>query len=219
MSILLVEDDAALAAGLRQALRAEGFAVNHVATGADALHVVATELPEIVILDLGLPDIDGINVLKKIRQTNKELPVLVLTARQTSYDKVAGLDSGADDYLAKPFDMAELLARLRAISRRISTTGANIIQAGDIILDTASMQVLVNDQQIELPRREYMLLKVLMEGAGKVQTRDSLEQKLYSWGEEVASNALEVHIHHLRKKLGSDLIKTVRGVGYTVPKS
>ena len=114
MSILLVEDDAALAAGLRQALRAEGFAVNHVATGADALHVIATELPEIVILDLGLPDIDGINVLKKIRQTDKELPVPVLTARHSSSDKVAGLDSGADDYLAKPFDMPELLARLRA---------------------------------------------------------------------------------------------------------
>ena len=218
MSILLVEDDAALAAGLRQALRAEGFAVNHVATGADALHVIATELPEIVILDLGLPDIDGINVLKKIRQTDKELPVLVLTARHSSSDKVAGLDSGADDYLAKPFDMPELLARLRAIGRRISTTGSNIIQAGDVSLDTNSMQVLVGGQPIELPRREYMLLKVLLEGAGKVQTRDSLEQKLYSWGEEVASNALEVHIHHLRKKLGADLIKTVRGVGYTVRK-
>jgi DNA-binding response OmpR family regulator len=219
MSILLVEDDAALAAGLRQALRAEGFAVNHVATGGDALHVIATEVPEIVILDLGLPDMDGLSVLKRLRAANADLPVLLLTARNTSGDKVAGLDSGADDYLAKPFDMPELLARLRAISRRISATGTNLIEVGDVSLDTASMKVRVNGQEVDLPRREYMLLKVLLEGAGKIQTRDSLEQKLYSWGEEVASNALEVHIHHLRKKLGADLIKTVRGVGYTVRKS
>jgi DNA-binding response OmpR family regulator len=218
MSILLVEDDAALAAGLRQALRAEGFAVNHVATGADALHVIATELPEIVILDLGLPDMDGLNVLKRLRATHIDLPVLLLTARTTSGDKVAGLDSGADDYLAKPFDMPELLARLRAISRRVNMTGANLIEVGNVSLDIASMKVSVSGEVIDLPRREYMLLKVLLEGAGKIQTRDSLEQKLYSWGEEVASNALEVHIHHLRKKLGADLIKTVRGVGYTVGK-
>lgn len=219
MSILLVEDDAALAAGLRQALRAEGFAVNHVATGSAALHVIATEVPEIVILDLGLPDMDGLTVLKRLRTLNADLPVLLLTARNTSVDKVAGLDSGADDYLAKPFDMPELLARLRAISRRLSMTGANLIEVGDVSLDTSSMMVSVSGQAIDLPRREYMLLKVLLEGAGKIQTRDSLEQKLYSWGEEVASNALEVHIHHLRKKLGADLIKTVRGVGYTVPRS
>ncbi len=219
MSILLVEDDAALAAGLRQALRAEGFAVNHVATGGDALHVIATEVPEIVILDLGLPDMDGLSVLKRLRAANADLPVLLLTARNTSGDKVAGLDSGADDYLAKPFDMPELLARLRAISRRISATGTNLIEVGGVSLDTASMKVRVNDQEVDLPRREYMLLKVLLEGAGKIQTRDTLEQKLYSWGEEVASNALEVHIHHLRKKLGADLIQTVRGVGYTVRKS
>lgn len=218
MSILLVEDDAALAAGLRQALRAEGFAVNHVATGTEALHVIATEKPEIVILDLGLPDMDGLSVLKRLRVANPDLPVLLLTARSTSGDKVAGLDSGADDYLAKPFDMPELLARLRAIIRRASATGANLIEVGDVSLDIGSMKVLVGGQEVDLPRREYMLLKVLLEGAGKIQTRDSLEQKLYSWGEEVASNALEVHIHHLRKKLGADLIRTVRGVGYTVPK-
>jgi len=219
MSILLVEDDAALAAGLRHALRAEGFAVNHVASGSDALHVIATELPEIVILDLGLPDMDGLNVLKRIRASHAELPVLLLTARNTSGDKVAGLDSGADDYLAKPFDMPELLARLRAISRRISTSSSNLIEIGGVSLDTASMKVRVDGRDVDLPRREYMLLKVLLEGAGKIQTRDSLEQKLYNWGEEVASNALEVHIHHLRRKLGADLIKTVRGVGYTVRKT
>jgi DNA-binding response OmpR family regulator len=216
MSILLVEDDAALAAGLLEALRNEGLAINHVANGADALHVIAAETPDTVILDLGLPDMDGLSVLKKLRAQQPDLPVLLLTARDSLSDKVAGLDCGADDYLAKPFDMQELLARLRALNRRISTAGAHIILIGDVSLDATTQQVTVAGEPTELPRREYMLLKVLMENAGRVQTRDSLENKLYSWGEEVSSNALEVHVHHLRKKLGSGFIKTVRGVGYTV---
>jgi DNA-binding response OmpR family regulator len=216
MSILLVEDDAALAAGLLEALRKEGLAINHVCNGTDALHVIATEPPDIVILDLGLPDMDGLTVLNKLRARQADLPVLLLTARDSLSDKVTGLDSGADDYLAKPFDMAELLARLRALSRRVSTASANVIDIGHVSLDSASQQVTVDSKATELPRREYMLLKVLMENAGRVQTRDSLENKLYSWGEEVASNALEVHVHHLRKKLGSGFITTVRGVGYKV---
>jgi DNA-binding response OmpR family regulator len=216
MSILLVEDDQALAAGLKQALRIEGFAINHVATGADALHVIATEPPEIIILDLGLPDMDGLDVLRRLRKQDSAMPVLLLTARDKLDDKVAGLDGGADDYLAKPFEMDELLARLRVLSRRISTSNSNEMVIGDVSLDIASQQVIVSGELVELPRREYMLLKVLMENAGKVQTRDSLENNLYSWGEEVASNALEVHIHHLRKKLGTGFITTVRGVGYTV---
>lgn len=219
MSILLVEDDAALAAGLLEALRKEGLAINHVANGADALHVIAAETPDTVILDLGLPDMDGLSVLKKLRAQQPDLPVLLLTARDSLSDKVAGLDCGADDYLAKPFDMQELLARLRALNRRISTAGAHIILIGDVSLDATTQQVTVAGEPTELPRREYMLLKVLMENAGRVQTRDSLENKLYSWGEEVASNTLEVHVHHLRKKLGSGFIKTVRGVGYTVKES
>jgi DNA-binding response OmpR family regulator len=219
MSILLVEDDAALAAGLLEALRKEGLAINHVANGADALHVIAAETPDTVILDLGLPDMDGLSVLKKLRAQQPDLPVLLLTARDSLSDKVAGLDCGADDYLAKPFDMQELLARLRALNRRISTAGAHIILIGDVSLDATTQQVTVAGEPTELPRREYMLLKVLMENAGRVQTRDSLENKLYSWGEEVSSNALEVHVHHLRKKLGSGFIKTVRGVGYTVKES
>jgi DNA-binding response OmpR family regulator len=154
--------------------------------------------------------------LRQLRREHRELPVLVLTARDSLGDKVAGLDSGADDYLAKPFEMAELLARLRVLGRRIGTSSSNVISIGTVSLDTSNQAVTVNGVPTELPRREYMLLKVLMENAGRVQTRDSLENKLYSWGEEVASNALEVHIHHLRKKLGTEFIATVRGVGYTV---
>ena len=216
MSILLVEDDAALAAGLCEALRKEGLAVNRVGTGGEALHVIAAEPPDIVVLDLGLPDMDGLNVLRQLRRNYSELPVLLLTARDSVGDKVAGLDSGADDYLAKPFDMPELLARLRALNRRVTTASAHVVAIGPVKLDVSSQAVFVDEQPVDLPRREYMLLKVLMENAGRVQTRDSLEHKLYSWGEEVASNALEVHIHHLRKKLGAEFIATVRGVGYTV---
>jgi DNA-binding response OmpR family regulator len=197
-------------------LRKEVLAIKHEATGGDALHVIAAETPDIVILDLGLPDIDGLSVLRELRKEHGELPVLLLTARNTLGDKVAGLDSGADDYLAKPFDMAELLARLRALGRRVSTATTNVITLANVSLDAASQAVTVNGEAADLSRREYMLLKLLMENVGRVQTRDSLENKLYSWGEEVASNALEVHIHHLRKKIGAEFISTVRGVGYTV---
>ncbi len=216
MSILLVEDDADLAAGLLQALRKEGLTINHVATGRDALHVVKTEPPSLIVLDLGLPDMDGLQVLQGVRREHADLPVLLLTARDTLDDKISGLDSGADDYLAKPFEMPELLARLRALGRRVNTAKTNLIEIGNVCFDTAAQTVTVSDEVIEMPRRELMLLRVLMENSGRVQTRDSLENKLYSWGEEVASNALEVHVHHLRKKLGADFIATVRGVGYTV---
>ncbi|MEE4186452.1 MAG: response regulator transcription factor [Gammaproteobacteria bacterium] len=220
MSLLLVEDDAELAAALVSALRSEGLSVNHVGRGRDALHVAATEPPEIIILDLGLPDMDGLEVLRDIRQAHADagIQILILTARSRPDEKVAGLDSGADDYLAKPFDMPELLARLRALSRRRGGGGSNLLAIGDVELDTASQQVTLRGEPVALARREYMLLKVLLENCGKVQTRDSLERRLYSWGEEVASNALEVHIHHLRKKLDSTLIETVRGVGYTIRK-
>jgi len=216
MSILLVEDDADLAAGLLEALRKEGFAINHVSNGNDARHVINTEPPDIVILDLGLPDMDGLTVLQRIRPAHPDLPVLLLTARNTTDDKVAGLDSGADDYLAKPFAIAELLARLRALGRRVNSASNKIIAVRNVSLNTAAKQVDVNGSPVDFPRREYMLLRVLMENAGRIQTRDSLENQMYSWGEEVASNALEVHIHQLRKKLGADFIETVRGVGYTV---
>ncbi len=216
MQILLVEDDRPLAAGLKQALAKVGYAVNHVEKGEMALTAIRAERPDLVILDIGLPDIDGIAVLKKLRADDAELPVLLLTARDSVDDKVAGLDSGADDYLAKPFEMTELLARLRVLERRLSSVKSSEISIGDVVLDTAKQSVTLAGEELDLSRREYMLLKSLLENAGRVQTRAVLEQRLYSWGEEVTSNALEVHIHHLRKKLGNDLIKTIRGVGYKV---
>ncbi|NOR41447.1 MAG: response regulator [Gammaproteobacteria bacterium] len=219
MQILLVEDDLSLAEGLQKGLGREGFAVNHVSSGADAIHAVDTNTPDIMTLDLGLPDLDGLDVLRQVRKKYPDLPVRLLTARDALEDKVAGLDMGADDYLVKPFAMQELLARLRVLERRISTVTSSEIKIGDICLDTVTHGVVINGTSVELSRREYMLLKALMENAGRIQTRENLESRLYGWGEEVASNAIEVHIHHLRKKLVPDFIKTVRGVGYTVKKA
>ncbi len=219
MLILLVEDDLALSKALQQALQKQGYSVNAVERGKAALHVVQTDAPDIVILDLGLPDMDGLAVLKGIREARIDLPVLLLTARSSLEDKIAGLDSGADDYLPKPFEMTELFARLRVLERRLSTSKSADIRVGDVALDINRGEVTLRGEPVELSRREYMLLKSLMESAGRVQTRNTLETRLYSWGEEVASNALEVHIHHLRKKLGAQFITTVRGVGYKVPQA
>ncbi len=219
MRLLLVEDDQSLASSLVKALGFENFIVDHVANGKDALHVAASGDINIVILDLGLPDIDGFEVLKRLRSENKHLPVLVLTARDRLDDRVHGLDLGADDYLAKPFDMPELLARLRVIERRLGTANSNNIIVKDVALNTANHSLSYQSNDIEVSRKEFMVLKALMENAGKIQTREQLESKLYAWGEEVASNAVEVHIHHLRKKLPPQFIKTIRGVGYIVNKS
>ena len=216
MQILLVEDDLLLADGVRTGLRREGFTVNHVATGKDALHTFRVDKPEIVILDLGLPDMDGLDVLKQLRAGHKGPSVLILTARDTTGDKVSGLDLGADDYLVKPFEMPELLARLRALERRTTAAQTSRIAIGPVVLDTLTHVVSVEGEELELPRREFMLLKALMENPGRILSRESLEKKLYGWGEELASNSIEVHIHHLRKKIQTEFIKTVRGVGYTV---
>jgi len=216
MRILLVEDDLSLADGLRTAFRREGFTVNHVATGHEAIEAVRTDAPELVILDLGLPDIDGLEVLRKMQKYDKPPMIMVLTARDTTADKVAGLDHGADDYLAKPFEMTELLARLRALDRRIGGAKTPTIRLGPVALDTSTHAVSIDESAIELTRREFMLLKALMETPGRILSREQLESRLYGWGEELASNAIEVHVHHLRKKLPADFIRTVRGVGYTV---
>jgi len=216
MQILLVEDDDLLADAVVVALRRHNFSVNRVANGKDALLVIETNAPDIVILDLGLPDIDGIALLKKFRNLKFHNPTLILTARDSVGDKVAGLDAGADDYLAKPFDTEELLARLRALERRLTTANSATITLGNVSLDTNTHELYVDGTPIDLARREYMLLKALMESGNKIQTREMLENKLYSWGEEISSNAVEVHIHHLRKKLPDGFIQTVRGVGYII---
>ncbi|GAB3288434.1 response regulator [Parahaliea aestuarii] len=216
MRILLVEDDLSLASGLQAALGREGFVVNHVACGREALAAIRAEAHDMVVLDLGLPDMDGLQVLSELRGRKDQTPVLLLTARGEAEDKVAGLDRGADDYLAKPFDMQELAARLRVFARRLSTAASSQVSIGPVVLDAAAHTVTVDGETLNLPRREYMLLKALMESAGKVLTRSVLENHLYSWGEEVASNALEVHVHHLRRKLPDDFIRTVRGIGYTI---
>jgi DNA-binding response OmpR family regulator len=216
MLILLVEDDHSIAQALQLALHKQGYSVNTVGTGKAALLAIATEPPDLAILDLGLPDMDGLAVLRQLRSRNVDLPGRLLTARAGLDDKVAGLDSGADDYLAKPFEMSELFARLRVMERRLTTARTAEITVGDVTLDINHNSVVVGGEAMALSRREFMLLKSLMENAGRVQTRNTLESRLYSWGEEVSSNALEVHIHHLRRKLGADFIKTVRGVGYKV---
>lgn len=217
MQILLVEDNRSLASGLQTALSQEGFVVNHVTTGEAAIYCVNTEqAPDIVILDIGLPDIDGLAVLKTIRPKNPQLPILLLTARDTVADKVAGLDLGADDYLSKPFDMPELIARLRVFERRLGSLNKHQITIKGVSLDVLSHTVTVNNQTISLSRREYMLLKALMESSNRVLSKATLESRLYSWGEEVSSNTVEVHMHHLRKKLGVTLIGTIRGIGYTI---
>lgn len=216
MQVLLIEDDLSLAQGLIRSLRHERFTVNHVGMGQLGINALKIEAPDMVILDLGLPDMDGKQVLQEIRRIYPALPVLLLTARGSIDDRVAGLDAGADDYLAKPFDMSELLARLRVFERRLSSQQHAGLSINAVTLNAKDLRVTVNHQPVELARREFMLLKILMENAGRVQTRDSLESKLYSWGEEVASNAIEVHIHHLRKKLPDNFIKTIRGVGYMI---
>lgn len=219
MKILLVEDDIPLAQGLKQSLRNESYTINWVDKGNDAVNAVLTEDFDSVILDLGLPDIDGLDVLRKIKEKNKHIPVLILTARDGVENKVKGLDLGAEDYLAKPFDIAELLARLRVIERRIGTNQDNTIVINNIKLDTKAQQILIDDESVSFSRREYMIVKSLMENAGRINSKASLENKLYEWGEEVCSNTIEVHVHNIRKKLPKTFIKTVRGVGYIVSKA
>jgi len=216
LKLLLVEDDKDLAQGLTHALQRESFVVSHAATGMSAKEQFVSFQPDLVVLDLGLPDIDGIDVLKYLRSQHNVTPVLILTARNALDDKVRALDIGADDYLAKPFEMPELLARLRAMSRRLGTASSSEMVIGQVTLDTAAHKLSVGETEVSLPRKEYMTLKALMESAGRVKTKDMLESNLYSWGEEIGSNTIEVHVSNLRKKLPEGFIKTIRGVGYTI---
>jgi len=216
MRLLLVEDDSLLGEGLRDGLQQLGYQVEWLKNGTQALHAFDSDHFDLVVLDIMLPEISGIEVLKKIRKNGNTTPVLLLTARDSVDDRVNGLDSGADDYLTKPFDLEELSARLRALQRRQSGRAVSIITHKNITLNPAAHKVEKSGETINLSGREYAVLHYLFEHIGRTITRTRLEEILYGWDGEVESNSLEVFIHHLRKKLGSDLISTIRGVGYMI---
>ena len=218
MRILLAEDDTLLGDGLRAGLRLAGFQVDWVRDGLAAERELRAQAYAAAVLDLGLPGMDGMDVLASVRRAGVTLPVLVLTARDAVPDRIKGLDTGADDYVVKPVDLDELAARLRALVRRAAGQPQELLQAGGLQLDPAARTVQRDGEPVLLSTREFDLLQALMLNAGRVLSREQLEQHLYSWGREVESNAVEVHIHHLRKKLGADCIQTVRGVGYLLPR-
>lgn len=218
MRVLLVEDDALLGDGVQAGLKQAGFAVDWTQDGQAAKLALETEEYAVVVLDLGLPKLSGTDLLKWLRGRELKLPVLILTARDTVVDRVAGLNAGADDYLIKPFDLDELVARLHALLRRSAGQATQTLQHADIELTPSTHQVTKNGRTVELSAREFTLLHELLLHIGRVQSREQLEQHLYGWGEEVESNSVEVHVHHLRKKLGAELIRTLRGVGYVIDK-
>jgi len=216
MRILLIEDDLLLGDGIRAGLRQAGFQVDWVRDGNAAEAELRSDVYAAAVLDLGLPRKDGIEVLSSIRRAGVTLPVLVLTARDTVPDRVRGLNIGADDYVVKPVDLQELAARLRALVRRAHGVSQEILRVQNVALEPATRSVYRNEEPVTLSSREFDLLQTLMLNAGRVLSREQLEQAIYGWGQEIESNAVEVHIHRLRTKLGSDLIKTVRGVGYVL---
>ena len=218
MRLLLAEDDPQLGDGMTVGLRQAGYAVDWVRDGVAADLALSSESFDLLVLDLGLPRLEGMEVLRRLRARRQTLPVLILTARDATGDKVAGLDAGADDYLTKPIDLDELAARVRALTRRASGHARPTLEIAGLVIDPAAHTVMRQGVAIDLSAREFSLLQSLAENAGRVMTRAQLESSLYGWRDEPDSNALEVHIHHLRKKLGTDVIKTLRGVGYTVPK-
>ena len=218
MRILLVEDDALLGDGVCAGLRRENNSVDWVKNGETALTAIAETQYDCVILDIGLPKMSGLDVLQQLRESGISVPVLILTAQDDISDRVRGLDAGADDYLVKPFELAELCARLRALTRRTRGKASETIRYKDIEIDTTAHTVNHDGEIIELSRREFALLVEMISNQGRVLSRQQLEQKLYSWGDEIESNTIEVYIHHLRKKFYSDLIKTVRGIGYIIVK-
>jgi two-component system response regulator QseB len=219
MRVLLVEDDELLGEGTRLGLMQFGYVVDWVKDGQMALQTILSEEFDTIVLDLGLPKRPGLEVLKAIRAKNITTPVLILTANDGVENRVAGLDSGADDYLVKPFDLEELCARIRALHRRSSSRTDAVITHGRLSLDTISRSAFIDGEILILSRREFVLLQKLVENAGRVLSREQLNQALYSWDDEIDSNALEVHIHNLRRKIGFALIRTVRGVGYMIEKA
>lgn len=214
MRILLVEDDALLGAGIRDALERHHYAMQWVQDGGEGLRVALQEGADLVILDLGLPGLDGLSVLQQLRQAGTPAAVLVISARNQSRDRIEGLNLGADDYISKPFEVDELLARIRAIERRMAGHQRNVLEKGRLQLSLDTREVRLDGQPVDLQRREFMLLRKLMESPSVIHTRGQLEAVLYGAEGDVESNSVDVHVHHLRRKLFSDVVKTIRGVGY-----
>ena len=219
MRILLVEDDESLASGLRLALERARYTVEHVADGVQAVAALSDNEFGLAVLDLGLPRLDGLEVLARLRRGGNAIPVLVLSARDAVRDRIQALDLGADDYLIKPFDVDELLARVRVLERRRSGLPVNQLQFGELQLDLAAMSVRWQGREIEVQHREFMLLRRLMESPNKVFSRQELEESIYGWGDGVASNAIDVYVHHLRRKICPEVVRTVRGLGYRIGKA
>jgi two-component system response regulator QseB len=219
MRVLLVEDDQMIGESARTALRGDGFAVDWVRDGRAANLALQAERYDMALLDLGLPTMDGLDVLRALRGRKDRVPVLIITARDAVKDRVRGLDAGADDYLVKPVDLDELSARMRSLLRRSSGRAEPVIVHHDIALDPATREVTLRGEPVPLSARELAVLQALLERPGAVLSRAQLEERLYGWGEEIESNTVEVYVHGLRRKLGVDVIRTVRGVGYMVPKA
>ena len=217
MRVLLAEDDELLGSGLKAGLQQQGFLVDWVRDGVAAEHELLAGVYQACVLDLGLPRQDGMQCLAAVRRKKVTTPVLILTARDGVPDRIAGLDAGADDYLVKPVDLMELAARLRALVRRSHGVAEPTLEAGALRLDPASRKVWLGERTVDLYLREYKVLHIFMLHAGRVLTREQIEQHLYQWGTEVSSNTVEVHIYNLRKKLHADVIETLRGVGYMLP--
>ena len=218
MRLLLVEDDPMIGEGVRKGLRHEGFTVDWVQDGRAAERAIDNDVYDLLLLDLGLPGKDGIDVLATLRRRGNAVPVLILTARDAVSDRVKGLDMGADDYLVKPFDLEELSARVRALLRRKSGRADPVVQIGNVTLNPATHEVFLDGSPVALSAREFALLQALADRPGAVLSRAQLEEKLYGWNEEVESNTIEVYVHALRRKLGQRFVRNVRGVGYMIPR-
>ncbi len=216
MRLLLVEDDVMVGEAVRKGLKLDGFAVDWVRDGVQAETALADHAYDLLLLDLGLPRRDGLALLESLRRGGNDIPTLIITARDAVADRVRGLDAGADDYVVKPFDLDELTARVRALARRRAGRAQPQLTAGALTLDPARREVFLRGENVAVSPREFALLAALMENPGAVLSKESLEERLYGWGEEVESNAVEVHVHNLRRKLGAAAIRTVRGMGYRI---
>lgn len=216
MRILLIEDDPMIGKAMRQGLTLAGFVVDWVTDGRAAELSLNNDVYALAVLDLGLPKKDGMLVLSTLRRSGNATPILIASARDTLQDRIAGLEAGADDYILKPFDLAELVARIRAVVRRHAGSGSPVLSAGSLQLDPVRRHVTQDGRGVALSAKEFAVLEALMQRPGAVLSREKLEESVYGWGAEVGSNAIEVHLHHLRRKLGASIIKNVRGLGYRV---